>query len=119
MGIGGHDIRDDVRIDQDHQSPRVRDISSSVVIPVLACPRKRAKRPLVPPSTLFRMTLPSASRSNSTRLPGRMPRRSRMLFGLVTCPLVVTAVAIAHSIEYYKISNKVIQVGTILKVRAP
>ena len=45
QGIIRNDIHKDVRIDKDQSaSPRVRAISSSVVMPSLALPRRRAKR---------------------------------------------------------------------------
>jgi hypothetical protein len=88
-----------MRVDQDQGSgPRVRASISSVLIGTGALPLSRAKGlPALPPRA-FRprvaarrtTTSPPSVSWNATVDPGRIPRWSRNLFGIVTCPFVVT-----------------------------
>ena len=67
---------------------------SRVVILTVAVPRNAAKRlglifrVLLPAATII--TRPSVVGSNSTAVPGLMPRKSRIFLGMVTWPLLVT-----------------------------
>ena len=81
-------------------SPRVSAMIWSVVRPVVARPRRRSNRLLggAVRSALLNMTRPSYAISKSTALPGPIPNRSRIGLGMVTCPFVVSVVAIAASV---------------------
>ena len=75
---------------------------SSVLRPTVAVPCSLAKRlgglavrARLP--ALLSSPRPSSATSKVTPLPGMMPRRSRTSLGMVTCPLVVTVVALQRS----------------------
>jgi hypothetical protein len=84
--IVGDEIQQDIRIDEDQpsSSPRVRAITSSVVMPSLTLPRTRANLLSGARCGVFKKTRPSAANSNSTDDPGLRPSWSRNRFGIVT-----------------------------------
>ena len=71
----------------------------SVLRPLPAAPRKRAKRLAGRrlPSARVSTTRPSASRLNSTTVPAVIPSKSRIGLGMVTWPLLVTVLDIGAS----------------------
>jgi hypothetical protein len=70
--VGGDEIQQDIRIDEDQpsSSPRVRAITSSVVMLGFALPRTRANLLSGARCRVFKKTRPSAANSNSTDDPG-------------------------------------------------
>src|SRR6185312_703680 len=91
--IPGQQIQQHVRIYECQSSPRVRAMISSVVRPGPSMPRYLSNRlaTFFPSTRCTTTSLRSFSR-NSTSPPGSRRNISRTVFGMVTCPFVVTLV---------------------------
>jgi hypothetical protein len=84
--VVGDEVQRNIRINEDHpsSSPRARAITSSVVMPGLALPRRRANLLAGARCCVCRKTRPSGASSNSTDDAGLRPRWSHSRFGIVT-----------------------------------